>query len=242
MADIKISDLTLATSASGAQELEINDSGASKKVTVDQIKTYVTPDGGVTTAKLADDAVTTAKIAPGAVNTSDIADAAVTALKIAAATITPAKIVGTPTGLVKADNGAGTFSAATAGTDFVAPGAATNFTATQRADYTNSATVSATGTYNFDGSDQIRLITLTNAATITFGAPVGIVEGAYYTFLLKAGDTSVRTFAWNSAYKFPGTIASITSGTTNSGAFDVITFVGGASDTMIYVGHQADLR
>lgn len=41
MANIKISQLTAATSASGTQEFEVNDSGTSKKVTGSQIKTYV---------------------------------------------------------------------------------------------------------------------------------------------------------------------------------------------------------
>lgn len=41
MANIKISQLTAAASASGTQEFEVNDSGTSKKVTGSQIKTYV---------------------------------------------------------------------------------------------------------------------------------------------------------------------------------------------------------
>lgn len=44
MANIKISDLTAAASASGTQEFEVNDSGTSKKVTGTQIKTFVTAD------------------------------------------------------------------------------------------------------------------------------------------------------------------------------------------------------
>lgn len=41
MASVKISQLTAAAAVSGTQEFEINDSGASRKVTGSQIKTYV---------------------------------------------------------------------------------------------------------------------------------------------------------------------------------------------------------
>ncbi len=52
MPDIKISDLPAATSASGAQQLEINDGGVSKKITVDQIKAYALPDGSISADKI----------------------------------------------------------------------------------------------------------------------------------------------------------------------------------------------
>ena len=118
---------------------------------------------------------------------------------------------------------------------------ANTFTATQTPD-NGTASVSATGTYTFDGADQVREITLTNAITVTFGAPSGITQYAMYKLILKAGDTSARTFAWNSAYKFPSATALLTSGTTTSGAFDVISFIGGASNTLIYQGHVSDVR
>ncbi len=41
MANIKISDMTAAASASGTQEYEVNDSGTTKKVTGAQISAYV---------------------------------------------------------------------------------------------------------------------------------------------------------------------------------------------------------
>lgn len=119
--------------------------------------------------------------------------------------------------------------------------AANVFTATQTPD-NGTAAVSTTSSVSFDGTDQVREITFTNAITATFAAPTGIVEHAMYVFKLKAGDTSARTFAWNSAYKFPAATAPLTTGTVTSGAFDVITFIGGASNTLIYQGHQADVR
>jgi hypothetical protein len=47
MANVKISELPAASSASGTQEFEVNDSGTSKKVTGSQVKTFV-KDGLVT--------------------------------------------------------------------------------------------------------------------------------------------------------------------------------------------------
>lgn len=143
-------------------------------------------------------------------------------------------------GLIKSD-GAGNFSAATAGTDFVKPSVATSFAATQTPS-SDTASISTTSSYAFNGAKQVREITLTNAITVTFGAPTGIIENAMYIFKLKAGDTSARTFAWNSAYKFPAATPKLTSGTITSGAKDIITFIGGPSNTLEYMGHQADER
>ena len=57
-----------------------------------------------------------------------------------------------------------------------------------------------------------------------------------YKFILKAGDTNARTYSWNSAYKFPSAVSALTNGTTTNGAFDIITFIGGASNTLIFEG------
>lgn len=119
--------------------------------------------------------------------------------------------------------------------------AAQTFTATQTPD-NGTAAVSTTSTYTFDGADQIREVTMTNAITVTFGAPTGITQYAMYKFLLKAGDTSARTYAWNAAYKFPSATAPLTSGTTTSGSYDIISFIGGAGNTLIYQGSVADVR
>ena len=128
-----------------------------------------------------------------------------------------------------------------AGSDYVKPDTATNFTATQRPDY-GTASISTTSTHTFDGADQIREFTLTNTITVTFGAPTGITQYAMYKFILKAGDTSARTFSWNSAYKFPSAVSALTNGTTTNGAFDIITFIGGASNTLIFEGVCRDVR
>ena len=117
---------------------------------------------------------------------------------------------------------------------------ANTFTATQVPD-NGTAAVSTTSTYTFDGTDQIREITLTNAITVTFGAPTGITEKAMYKFMLKAGDTSARVLAWNAAYKFTNNTPPLTSGATTNGAYDIINFIGGAGNTLIYDGHNANV-
>ena len=105
-----------------------------------------------------------------------------------------------------------------------------------------TASISTTSTHIFDGSDHVREITLTNAITVTFGAPSGITQYAMYKFILKAGDANTRTFAWNAAYKFPSAVAQLTAGTVTSGASDIITFIGGASNTLLFDGVSMDVR
>lgn len=118
------------------------------------------------------------------------------------------------------------------------------FTAVNTPFYKNINTITATGTFVYDPTThgQVALITLTNAATITFGAPTSITEGAMYKMILKAGDTAVRTFAWNAAYKFPSASSPLGSGSTTVGALDIITFIGGPGNTLIYDGSLTDVR
>lgn len=118
---------------------------------------------------------------------------------------------------------------------------ANTFTATQVPD-NGTGTITSSATYTFDGADQVREITLTNAETVTFGAPTGITEHAMYVLKLKAGDTAARTYAWNAAFKFPGAVSPLLTATATSGAKDTITFIGGPSNTLEYVGHQAGVR
>jgi hypothetical protein len=116
-------------------------------------------------------------------------------------------------------------------------------TGVARAWYSSTA-VSTTSTFTFNPftQGQVAKITLTGAITVTFGAPTNIIEGAMYKFLLTAGDSAGRTFAWNTAYKFPAATAPVTSGSTTTGAIDIITFIGGASNTLIYDGSVTNVR
>jgi hypothetical protein len=110
--------------------------------------------------------------------------------------------------------------------------------------YNNGNTMSATGSFvmNPPTTGQIALIVATNAITITFGAPTNILEGASYKIIVKAGDASARTYAWNSAYKFPNATPPVTAGTQVTGAYDMISFVGGASNTLYYDGSNTSVR
>jgi hypothetical protein len=78
MATTKVSALSAKTSLSGSEELLINDSGTSKKVTATNLLAgAAVADGSISTAKIADDAVTEAKLA-NAINTAIAANTAKT--------------------------------------------------------------------------------------------------------------------------------------------------------------------
>lgn len=131
----------------------------------------------------------------------------------------------TLTGVLKG-NGTSAFSAATAGTDYVAPGTATNFTATQTftgsssalatvlTDAAEVATVSATaatGTINYDVTTQAVLYYTSNASanwTVNFRASSGtslntamaVGQSVTVAFLVTQGGTAY----YNSAVQVDG--------------------------------------
>ena len=105
------------------------------------------------------------------------------------------------TGVLK---GTGTaLSAATAGTDYVAPATATNFTAQQyfgNVALTDAATVAwaantaQTATFTFVSTNR------------TMGAPTGLVNGAFYALAVIQNGGS-NTLTWNSVFKWAGGVA-----------------------------------
>jgi len=105
----------------------------------------------------------------------------------------------TLTGVIK---GTGTTAmvAATAGTDFVAPATATNFTAQQ---YFGTSTLTDGATISWAvGAAQVATVTI--AGNRTFGAPTGLVSGAFYSLNVIQDATGSRTITWNAVFKWTG--------------------------------------
>ena len=171
------------------------------------------------------DYVKVATSAAGTVTSASVVSANGFAGTVATATTTPAITVSTSiTGVLKGDGTA--ISAATAGTDYVAPGTATTFTATQTFSGTSSAkaivlndaaevaTVSATaatGTINYDITTQSVLYYTSNASanwTVNFRASSGTSlntlmatgESMTVAFLVTQGSTAY----YNSAVQVDG--------------------------------------
>lgn len=125
--------------------------------------------------------------------------------------------VTTLTGLVKG-NGTSAFSAASAGTDYVAPATATNFTAQQyfgNVALTDAATISWAA-----NTAQVATFTFVSSSR-TMGAPTGLVNGAFYSLAVIQNGGS-NTLTWNSVFKWAGGTAPTLS--TAAGAKDFFEF------------------
>ena len=93
MATTKVSALSAKTSLAGSEELLINDSGTSKKVTATNLLAGATvADGSISTAKLAADSVTGAKIADDAIDSEHYTDGSIDTAHIADDAVTEAKL------------------------------------------------------------------------------------------------------------------------------------------------------
>lgn len=118
------------------------------------------------------------------------------------------------------------------------------FTRSLRPWYKNDNAVTTTSTFSYDPTTmgQVCKVNLSNAITVTFGAPSNIVEGTMYKFMLTAATAHARTFGWNAAFKFPNATPTVTAGSSTLNAIDIITFIGGPSNTLIYDGKVTDVR
>jgi hypothetical protein len=115
---------------------------------------------------------------------------------------TPALTLSTTvTGVIKGNGTA--LSAATAGTDYVAPATATNFTAQQyfgNVALTDAATIAwaastaQTATFTFVSTNR------------TMGAPTGLVNGAFYALAVIQNGGS-NTLTWDAVFKWSGGVA-----------------------------------
>lgn len=167
-----------------------------------------------------------AALADGAVTTVKIADGAVTAAKLASSSVTNAKIgetitvanggtgATTLTGLVKG-NGTSAFSAASAGTDYVAPGTATTFTATQNfaaSGMTLKGSGSGKTTFasaNSGGTDYTITLPASTGTVLTSAAAVTVAQGGTGLTTLTANNVILGNGTSNVQFVAPGTSGNV---------------------------------
>lgn len=176
---------------------------------------------------------------------SSASAAAASAASIAPATIGANRIVTTnpagnafegdaiPNGMVRGNGSA--LSVATAGTDFVAPGTATVFTAQQTP---MNGTLTDGATINWNGNTNGQIVAVTLAGNRTMAAPTNIIQYNRYAIRVTQDGTGSRTLSWNAAYKF-GTAGAPTL-TTTASKVDWLMFVGGSANTLEYLGARMD--
>ncbi|MEI6680611.1 MAG: hypothetical protein WCL21_18525 [Mariniphaga sp.] len=152
----------------------------------------------------------------GSVTSASVVSANGFAGTVATATTTPAITISTSiTGVLKGN--ATAISAATAGTDYVAPGTATNFTAQQ---YFGTSTLTDGATISWAASTA-QVATVTIAGNRTMAAPSGLVSGAFYALNVIQDSTGSRTMTWNTVFKWTGGTAPTLSTAANAKDFFV---------------------
>lgn len=125
---------------------------------------------------------------------------------------TPA-ITGMTTPLSVAQGGTGSTTLSAAGV--VTSSAATNFTAQQ---YFGTSTLTDGATISWAvGSAQVAKVTL--GGNRTFGAPTGLVDGAFYALNVIQDATGSRTISWNAVFDWAGGIAPTLSTAANAKDF-----------------------
>jgi len=149
--------------------------------------------------------------------TTGISTPAITGMSTALTVAQGGTGAATLTGVIKG-SGTSALSAATAGTDFVSPSTATNFTAQQ---YFGTSTLTDGATISWAvGAAQVAQVTL--AGNRTFGAPTGMVNGGFYALNVIQDATGSRTMTWNALFKWASGTAPTLS--TAASAKDFFTF------------------
>lgn len=131
----------------------------------------------------------------------------------------------TLTGVLKG-NGTAAFTAATAGTDYVAPGTVTAFSAQQ---YFAAQALTSGSSIAWNCQTQ-QAASLTLATNATLANPTNQKNGSTYTLIITQDGTGSRTLAYGTNYKFPGGTAPTLS--TAAGAVDILTFI--SNGTQMY--------
>lgn len=93
-------------------------------------------------------------------------------------------------------------------------------------------------TIDWNGNTNGQVVTVTLADNRTMNAPSNIRQYAMYVIRVTQDGTGSRVLAWNAAYKF-GTAAAPTL-TTTANKVDVLMFIGGATNTLEYIGCRLD--
>jgi hypothetical protein len=120
------------------------------------------------------------------------------------------------TAILKANSG-GALANATAGTDYVVSSTATAFTAQQ---YFSTATLTDGATISWAvGAAQVATVTI--AGNRTFGAPTGLVNGGFYSLCVIQDGTGSRTITWNAVFDWAGGTAPTLSTAANAKDFFV---------------------
>jgi hypothetical protein len=123
----------------------------------------------------------------------------------------------TSSAAIQKGDGSTGLTAATAGTDYVAPSTATNFTAQQ---YFGNATLTDGATISWAvGAAQVATVTI--AGNRTFGAPTGLVNGGFYSLCVIQDATGSRTITWNAVFDWAGGAAPTLSTAANAKDFFV---------------------
>lgn len=281
MADTKISALPSGAPALGTDETVIARSGSNYKLTVSQILAFLgTPisvaNGGTGAAtltgvlkgngasaftasnvNLASEVTGTLPVANGGTGVSTLTGYAKGSGTgaVSAVTMIPVADGGTGastiTGVLKG-NGALAISAATAGADFVAPGTATTFTATQTfsgssstlgavltdtAETTTVSATAATGTINYDATTQSVLFYTSNASANWTVNLRGSAGTSMNTLLSTGQSITVAFLVTNGGTAYYNTVVQVdgtTSGVTTRWQGGTAPTSGNASSVDVY--------
>lgn len=112
--------------------------------------------------------------------------------------------------------------------------AVANTWAAQQTPKNGALTDAATVAWDGDANGQV--VTLANGATRAMGAPTNIKQ--YAAYILRVTPTGAFSLTFNAAFKFGGSGAPTL--TSTSGKTDILSFLGGASNTLEYLGIRKD--
>ena len=147
----------------------------------------------------------------------------------------------TTTGVLKATSGV--VAAATAGTDYVAPGTATNFTKPQRPSLqTETAPSSNAITWDLTDDTVYQLNLNANVTTFNLTGTLAALLGYQYQLIVRYNGGT--TITWNSNFKWPGGTAPTLTGT--SGKIDIFNFTvcstdGGTTAYLVNTGKSQNM-